>query len=260
MLPDAMEMLERMSTARERAGGMLLGLDFDGTLAPIVPRPEDAAMPPHTRAAVEALAARPDTHVALVSGRSLADLRERVALDGAFYAGNHGFEIEGPGVHRIHPDAQAARGAMARLAGELGERLAGMVGAIVEDKGLTLSVHYRMVDDEAEGRRIDALVHEACAHLRGLRPTRGKKVVEVRPDVDWHKGRALAFLRDTLLHDVPGAPTIFIGDDRTDEDAFREVGDGGCAIVVGDPPPPDTAAHAALASTEAVAAFLGRLA
>jgi trehalose 6-phosphate phosphatase len=260
MIPDALQLLAALRTARDRAGLMLVGLDFDGTLAPIVRRPDDAALPAATEPLLRALAARSDTHVALVSGRSLHDLRRRVGIDGVYYAGNHGLEIEGPGVARVHPDAEAAVARLGRMARLLEQRLGDRPGVIVEDKGLTLSVHYRMVDDDGDAARVRADVHAVCAGARGLRLTEGKKVVEVRPDVDWHKGRALRFLRETLVPPGSGAPTLFIGDDRTDEDAFREVGDDGCAIVVGDSPPADTAATAALASVAAVADFLAGLA
>jgi trehalose 6-phosphate phosphatase len=259
MLPDAHSLLPRLTAARAAAGLMLAGLDFDGTLAPIVSRPDDAALPRATRPLLLELAGRGDTRVALVSGRSLADLRQRVAIDDVYYAGNHGLEIEGPGVRRVHAEAEAALPGLARVARLLAQHLGGMHGVIVEDKGLTLSVHYRMVADAREEARVRDSVHELCSGAAGLRLTEGKKVVEVRPDVDWHKGRALGFLRETLLAGHEGAPTLFIGDDRTDEDAFREVGEGGCGIVVGTPPP-DTAAHASLADVTAVARFLQQLA
>ncbi|HSJ24180.1 MAG TPA: trehalose-phosphatase [Longimicrobiales bacterium] len=259
MLADARDLTGRLREDRARHGILLLGLDFDGTLAPIVPRPEDAALPAETRALLEALADRPDTHVALISGRGLADLRGRVGLAGVFYAGNHGLEIEGPGVHRVHPEAVAATGRLAETAGRLRERFGAVPGVIVEDKGLTLSVHYRLVEDPAEGAGIARQVRALCEAVPDLRVTDGKKVVEIRPDVEWHKGRALSFLSASLLEGHANAPVVFIGDDRTDEDAFRVVGDGGCAVVVGDPPA-DTAAHAALASTTEVRRFLECLA
>jgi trehalose 6-phosphate phosphatase len=260
MTIDALDILPRLRAAREAAGHMLLGLDFDGTLAPIVPRPEDAALPPATRALLEGLAARDDTRVALVSGRGLHDLAGRVGIAGLYYAGNHGLEIEGPGVQRVHEAALAAREQLAAARTRLHDELDAVPGVIVEDKGLTLSVHYRLVEDAARAEAVRRAAHGCCAGHDGLRVTDGKKVVEIRPAVDWHKGRALRFLRDTLAAEFPGAPTIFIGDDRTDEDAFREIGGDGWGIVVGDPPPPRTAATAALGSTDAVVEFLRGLA
>jgi trehalose 6-phosphate phosphatase len=258
MLADAHELMAQLTTAREEAGLMLVGLDFDGTLAPIVSRPEDAALPDATRPLLRQLTARPDTVVALVSGRGLADLRDRVDLADVYYAGNHGLEIEGPGVHRVHEGAEASLETLGRLADTLAGRLDSIDGVIVEDKGLTLSVHYRLVADPAAVSRVTERVRAACGDVAGLRLTEGKKVLEIRPAVDWHKGRALRFLRETLLSGRVGAPTLFIGDDRTDEDAFREVGENGCAIVVG-PPPPDSAAHAMLRDVDAVARFLHEL-
>jgi trehalose 6-phosphate phosphatase len=259
MLPDAHSLTTRLTAARDAAGLMLLGLDFDGTLAPIVPRPDDAALPAATRPLLRALVARSDTRVALVSGRSLADLRRRVDIDGIYYAGNHGLEIDGPGVSRVHEGARAALAGLGEVARHLEQQLAPLDGVIVEDKGLTLSVHYRLVADPTEESRVRDRVYELCAPFDELRLTAGKKVVEIRPDVDWHKGRALRFLRDTLLAGHDAAPTLFVGDDRTDEDAFREVGEGGCAIVVG-PPPEGTVAHASLPDVASVARFLQQLA
>jgi trehalose 6-phosphate phosphatase len=259
MLPDAHDLTTRLRAARAAAGLMLVGLDFDGTLAPIVPRPDDAALPATTRPVLEQLAQRRDTRVALVSGRSLRDLRERVGIGGLFYAGNHGLEIEGPAVHRVHAEAEASMERLGVLARRLEARLAGLDGVIVEDKGLTLSVHYRLVNDATAEARVRAQVHDVCAGVPGLRLTAGKKVVEIRPDVDWHKGRALRFLRDTLTAGHMRAPVLFIGDDRTDEDAFREVGDDGCAIFVGEPIA-DSAAHASLPDVASVARFLRELA
>lgn len=260
MAPNAMDRIDVLRSARETAGVLLLGLDFDGTLAPIVPRPEDAALLPAARAALDLLARRGDTHIALVSGRSLVDLRSRVVLDGIYYAGNHGLEIDGPDVHRIHDDARAARSALAQLAHDLERALASVRGVIVEDKMLTLSVHFRLVDDEAQVEHVREQVHACARAYSGLRLTDGRKVVEIRPDVDWNKGRAFAFLRDTLEERLGRGPAVFIGDDRTDEDAFRELGTTDCSVIVGDPPQHESIAQASLRSPDEVAHFLHLLA
>jgi trehalose 6-phosphate phosphatase len=260
MTANAMDRIGVLRAARGVAGSMLLGLDFDGTLAPIVPHPEGAGLLPASRAALITLAARRDTRIALVSGRALADLRQRVNLDGVYYAGNHGLEIDGPDVHRVHAEAEAARDSLAQLARALVKELSAIAGVVVEDKILTLSVHFRMVDDEAESERVRAAVRACALTYNGMRLTDGKKVVEIRPDVDWHKGRAFRFLRDTLENRFGRGPAIFIGDDRTDEDAFRELGEMDCSIVVGDPPQHESIAHARLRSPDDVAAFLQLLA
>lgn len=257
---DAAAMVSDLREARRRAAGLLLGLDFDGTLAPIVARPEDAALPARVRPVLESLARRPDTRVAVISGRALADLTGRVGVAGVYYAGNHGLEIDGPDVRRMHPAADAARDQIAALGRELERVIDGIDGATVEDKGLTLSVHYRRVRDEHACERLRRAVRATAVPHAGIRLSEGKKVIEIRPDVDWNKGRALRFLRETIEAATGPTPAVFIGDDRTDEDAFRELGPTDFAIVVGDPPPPGTAARAFLPDTEHVAGFLERLA
>lgn len=246
--------------ARRRVGRMLVALDYDGTLAPIVDRPERAALPEPTRATVARLAARPDTDVAIVSGRALEDVRSRVGVAAIYYAGNHGLEIEGPGIVRVHPGAAAARPRVEACAAALREALGGIAGAEIEDKGITLSVHYRRVA-AAEVERVRERTFRVCEGRAGLRVTEGKRVIEVRPDVDWDKGRATRFLLDALeLDALHAAPAVFIGDDRTDEDAFRALEGRGEGVLVVDAPPPDTAAAAYVRSTEEVATLLAALA
>ncbi|HKJ93919.1 MAG TPA: trehalose-phosphatase [Longimicrobiales bacterium] len=250
---------DKMQAWRERrrlAGRMLVAVDFDGTLSPIVERPEDAAIVPAARAALSDLAARGDTVVAVVSGRSLADVRARVGLAGVFYAGNHGLEIEGPGLERVHPAAASARPHLAAAGRRLASELAAWPGVQVEDKGLTLSVHYRRAD-AGVGERVVAAARRVC-DAASLRLTEGKKVVELRPAVDWDKGRATVFLLEVVA--PGGAPVLFIGDDRTDEDAFRALGQGGAGVLVSAAPPPDTAATAFVRSPAEVAALLRELA
>lgn len=242
--------------ARGRAGAMLVALDFDGTLAPIVAHADDAQPPPETVAAVRSLAARPDTSVAIISGRGLADAAARLPVEGLAFAGNHGLEIRGPDIERVHPGAREAMGALASCRDAITAAIAEVPEAWVEDKGLTLSVHYRNTPESLHARVQAAVRHTAHAHT-GLRITEGKRIVEVRPDVDWDKGRALLWLVEAL--GLPeGAPVVYIGDDTTDEDAFRVVADRGIGILVGDPRP--TAARFRVESPAAVAALLERLA
>ena len=239
---------------------MLVALDFDGTLAPIVERPEDAALLPRLRAPLDRLVDRADTIGAIVSGRGLTDVRDRVALESIYYAGNHGFEIEGPGVDRVHPEAESARPSLERCVESLEAALADEPGTEIEDKRWTLSIHYRRAEREGAGDRVRSAIREHCQQP-GLRVTEGKKVFEIRPDVDWDKGRATEFLLDVVTREVEGPlPAIFIGDDRTDEDAFAVVRDLGGGIVVGDPPPDDTVAVAWLRGPEEVASLIERMA
>lgn len=244
-LPHARERTVGWAEAWARTGRFLLLLDFDGTLAPIVDRPEAAALPPKTRRVLQRLMKAPGLDVAIVSGRGMEDARSRAGIPGVPYAGNHGMEIDGGGVSRIHPEAAAARPALDSVRQRLERELEAVAGTLVEDKGLTLSIHYRL----AARDRVDEIrraVHAAADEAAGvLRVTAGKEVLEVRPDVEWDKGRAVEFLLDHFAPE-PGVPVLYIGDDTTDEDAFRALRRRGAGegVVVADPPPADTAASA----------------
>jgi trehalose 6-phosphate phosphatase len=218
-LPHARERVPDWIEAWNWSGRLVLLLDFDGTLAPIVDRPEDARPLPAAIEAIEALRRRGDVDVAVVSGRGLDDARSLSRLEGIAFAGNHGMEIEGPGLREVHEEAAAARPVLDEVQAEVRGALADIEGALVEDKGLTLSVHYRLVrDDEVE--RVRDAVRSATASREALRVTEGKRVLEIRPRVDWHKGRAVEFLLEHL-RPPHGAPVLYLGDDTTDEDAFR---------------------------------------
>ena len=176
------------------APDVLLLLDYDGTLAPIAPRPELAVLPAAARRVLADLSVHPRFRPGIISGRGLSDLRERVGVPGIIYAGNHGLEIIGAGDDFVHPQAAGLRPALERVGSELQSRLAGYPGVLVEDKGLTLSVHYRQTDASLVPpveRTFDDVVSAAPV---GLKVTRGKMVLEVRPDVAWGKGNAIAKL------------------------------------------------------------------
>jgi len=252
--------MQRIRNVRRRGGRVLLALDFDGTLAPIVPRHEDAAMLPDAEEPIRRLAARPDTVVAVVSGRGLDDVRARVRADGIYFAGNHGFEIEGPDVRHRLPDAEALRPVLAGIRDALRERYAGIEGAEVEDKGVTLSIHYRRVASPADAERVREAAELAAAEDDRLRITHGKAVLEIRPAIDWHKGRAVDFLLETLAERGDFFP-VFIGDDVTDEDAFEVVeARGGLGVVVDEDPARRTSASARVPSPAALVGCLRRLA
>jgi trehalose-phosphatase len=261
MLPHAFEKLPNWLAARSRAGRMLLALDYDGTLAGIATRPEDARLDPATEAILRRLAARPDTDIAIISGRALEDIRARVGITGVYYAGNHGLEIEGPGLQRVHAEAAAVRPLLAACAEMMRPLVEELPGAILEDKGLTVSIHYRGVADERAGEDLLAVVAHTVAACPGLRVTMGKKVIEIRPDVSWDKGRATRFLLDALQAGAGSMlPVLFVGDDETDEDAFRAIADRGAGVVVGSRPPSTTAATAYVRNPGEVADLLAAFA
>jgi trehalose-phosphatase len=260
-IPHAFEQIAFWRTERARCGHLLIALDFDGTISPIVERPQDAHMLPAARAAIELLLKRADTDIAFVSGRSLADLRERSGIDGVYYSGNHGLQIEGPGVHETQEAAVELVPRVQRMFADLEARLAGIEGVYLENKELSLSVHSRMINDEPERARVNDIVRAAhAAAPGGLRLTYGKRIIEVRPDVDWHKGNATRFLIDCV--ETARASTvfpIFAGDDLTDEDAFRVLRGRGSGIVVAAAPPPHSAATAWVATPEQLVGVLEAL-
>jgi trehalose 6-phosphate phosphatase len=186
-----------MLAAEPQQAGIVL--DVDGTLAPIVPRPEDAAVPEATRAELRRLVRR-YALVACLSGRAGEDARRIVDVEGIEYVGSHGLELE--------PDADAWRGRL--------REFVATVSWPVEDKGLTVSFHYRGAPDE-EAARAELELVAARAETAGLRARFGRKVLELRPPVDADKGTAVAQL--VRRHELRRA--LYAGDDTTDLDAFR---------------------------------------
>ena len=188
-------LLARLAEEPDRAAILL---DVDGTLAPIVPRPEQARVPAETQAEVERLAAR-YALVACVSGRPSDGARQLVGVEGVVYVGLHGLELE--------PEAERHRDAI--------HRFAETVDWPVEDKGLTVSFHYRGVEDEDRARseleRVGERATDAGFHARF-----GRKVLEILPPVEAHKGTAVRHLLARASLDR----ALYAGDDRTDLDAF----------------------------------------
>lgn len=201
---------------------LLVLLDVDGTLAPIAATPSAARVPEETRQVLARLSRGPDVAVALVSGRAADDAWGLVRVPGVWAIGNHGFELRDP--HGgITPDERVHHfeGAIAGAARQLGEELRDVAGAIVENKRWTLSVHYRLVSDSEVARLVGRAA--AVARDRGLRVLEGKKIVELRPPVDVHKGTACVAFAQSRGASGRAGSVLYAGDDRTDEDAFREL-------------------------------------
>ena len=256
MKPSALQQLDAIR-ARLRSRQVAMFLDFDGTLAPIVERPELAAIDAPTRAVVERLART--CPVAVVSGRDLADVAVRVGVEGITYAGSHGFDIAGPrGSHRTHQKGVEAVPALDAAEAMLRDALAAVEGSQIERKKFSLAVHYRRVR-ENEVAAVEAAVDRALRQSAGLRKGRGKKVFELQPDVDWDKGAAVRWLLQALQLEGPQVLPVYIGDDVTDEDAFRALAGWGLTFVVqGDARP--TAAEYRLEDPREVRALLEQLA
>jgi trehalose-phosphatase len=233
-----------------------LFLDYDGTLTPIVDRPEDAHIDPAMRAALRAAAAV--MPVAIVSGRDLDDVAALVDLDELIYAGSHGFDIRGPDLRLEQPEGVDALEDLADAAERLHQRLAAIDGAQVERKRFAIAVHYRRVAAE-QVPQVEQAVAATAQALPTLKRTGGKQIYELRPDIDWDKGRAVTWLLAQLDLDGPDVLPIYIGDDDTDEDAFRALAErGGIGILVSAAPHPSTAAYR-LRDADAVRALLAHL-
>jgi trehalose-phosphatase len=264
-MEDLLRSWRAFAAAYRAAGHVLLFFDYDGTLTPITGTPAEARLAAGMKEKLTALALRPKVTAGIISGRALAELRSMAGIAGIYYAGNHGMEIEGPGLAWVSPEAEKARAMMSDLAAGLAEGLENIAGVIIEDKGLSLSVHYRLVVPARVStvtgtfRRLTAPLAKAGK----IKITSGKKVLEVRPPVDWDKGRALEAIRREImaLLKLERVMTVFLGDDLTDEDAFRVLQGPdleGWGVYVGGNNPASAAGYY-LGSPAEVEEMLGRL-
>ena len=235
----------------------VLFFDFDGTLSEIVADPAAAALVPGADKALQSLAAL--YPVAVLSGRDLADIRSRIDIPGLWYAGSHGFEMVDPdGTHHENAIAAEAIPVLADAADELAAELAEITGVAVEHKRFAVAVHYRNAAPEAAST-VAAAVHRAGSR-HGLKVTAGRKIVELRPKLDWDKGKTLEWITDRIASTEPLLP-IYIGDDLTDEDGFDAVLHDGIGIVVRHDEDGDrsTAARFSLSDPTQVLQFIERL-
>jgi trehalose-phosphatase len=257
-------LLSAWSGVAKQLGGashILLLLDYDGTLTPIAGKPELANLSEGTKQLLEALAQQRRLTLAIISGRALAELKEKVGISSIIYAGNHGLEIEGPQISFVSPAAEESKPLLRQMHGELSQALEAIEGVLVEDKGLTLSVHYRQVADDKSGevRDIFERITGDAARSGRIRITSGKKVYEIRPAVAWDKGEVVKMLMGRCGKGgrERGLLPIYLGDDLTDEDGFRAINGygSGISVFVGERDSPSSARYF-LRSPDEVAKFL----
>ena len=251
MIPSALEHVQEIARGGDR---LAVFLDYDGTLTPIVSHPEDAWLPESMRQTLQSLAAR--VPVAILSGRDLDDVRGRVLVDGIVYAGSHGFDIAGAGGLRRELGA-AYLPVLDTAETELREALDEIPGAQLERKHFSVAAHYRNVN-ENDAFRVAQAVDAVAAGHRELRRMDGKKVYELLPDIDWNKGKAVLWLLETLELERGNALPIYIGDDRTDEDAFGALANRGVGILVSEQLQATVASYS-LKNPEEVERFLAEL-
>lgn len=232
-------------------------LDYDGTLTPIVARPDLALLSDEGRDALRQLADVVPTLI--VSGRGREDVAGMVRLDNLFYAGSHGFDIAGPdGSELRHEVGEAWVGKMDAIHEQLCEQVKQLEGAIVEHKRFSVALHYRQVEQKHVAG-MEELVDRIVASDPGLKKTHGKKVFEVRPQLEWDKGKAVLWLMQAVGLEKPDVVPFYIGDDTTDEDAFAALKGRGFGVVVTEVPRP-TKAEYSLQNPREVHEFLRRLA
>jgi trehalose-phosphatase len=216
--------LPEIAATVEAASNLLVFLDFDGTLAPVVDDPSMAFIPPEILRTLTSLAALEKVSLAIISGRALPDLKTRVGMPNLIYAGNHGLEISGPGVYFIQPDAAKRVQALSELLRELQSRVENIPGVQIENKVLSASVHYRRAPT-GRLREIHQAINGVVSGSGGLfQMSPGLLVYEIRPRVSWHKGKAVGWIKEAWAK--RDALAVYVGDDVTDEDAFLALPEG----------------------------------
>ena len=237
----------------------VLFLDYDGTLTPIVKRPEDALISDRMKSVLKKCAAK--FKVAVVSGRDMDDLKSKVQVDDLIYAGSHGFRISGPnGLYKEHEKADEILPRLNKIEEKLNRVFPEIdAGVQIDRKRYAVAVHYRNADEKnipVVKQKVDEILMENPDFKKGA----GKKVIEIKPDVDWHKGKAVLWIMQKLdVDDTNKYIPIYIGDDVTDEDAFESISDFGAGILVGSHGK-ETAAGYKLDDVPDVQAFLDKLA
>jgi trehalose-phosphatase len=211
----------------------VLFLDYDGTLTPIVKNPEDAILSEEMRNTLRQYNSK--CPVAIISGRDMDDLKNLVGIDSLIYGGSHGFRISGPdGLYMEHCKSEEILPSLDRIEKELYELFTNRIkGVLIERKRYAVAVHYRNVtetDIPTVIREVELIINQNPDFRKG----EGKKVIEIRPDVDWHKGKSIRWILDRLnLTDNHEVVPIYLGDDITDEDVFSTIPESGIGILVG---------------------------
>jgi trehalose 6-phosphate phosphatase len=210
-----------------------LFLDYDGTLTPIVKNPSEAVLSEDMRSVLTNCSKM--LPVAIISGRDLDDLKQLVRISNIIYGGSHGFRITGPGgLYMEHPDSDKILPGLNGIEDKLHKLFDNKIAGIkIERKRYAIAVHYRNVAEE-DVPFIIREVENTIDQSSGFRKGEGKKVIEVRPDVDWHKGRAIGWLLERREFNAgEEVIPIYIGDDLTDEDVFENLPESGIGILAG---------------------------
>jgi trehalose-phosphatase len=218
---------------------LLLLTDFDGTLADLAPTPDAAMLSEDVRAGIDALAALPSVTFGVVSGRRLGDVARRVGTPTQFVAGLHGLEIAGPDSTFHHYALESVGAVIGSLRHAAVTRLAWCPGVYLEDKTYALTCHVRQTPPDLRERALEDFeaLAEPLVEARVLKVLTGAMAMELLPAVDWHKGRACEWIRGRVrVTTAKPVTVVYLGDDRTDEDAFTTLHDEDVLIGVGERP------------------------
>lgn len=218
---------------------IILFLDFDGTLTSIVDTPDKAVISSEAKELLEKLSKKQNYKLVIISGRSLNDLKEKIGLKGIIYVGNHGLEIEGPKIKFESRFPSDFKICISEIKLALESKLSGIKGILIEDKELTISLHYRMVND-SDLKLVERVFNEVVQPYvikNKVKICLGKKFFEIRPPVIWDKGKITVWLlaREKFIIGEGEIEPIYIGDDITDEDAFKVLKNREFTIFVGEP-------------------------
>lgn len=216
---------------------IFLFLDYDGTVTPIRKKPALCRISKRSKKLLADLSKLPGCKLAIVSGRSLADVRKMAGLRGIIYSGNHGMEIQGPAVRFQPPVSKQHKAIIRQLHRLLAGKLFSVKGVLMQDKKLSLSVHYRMVaaKDRPMVKKVFREIVSSYLKQNLIRVKPGKMVLEIFPPVEWNKGKAVQWLLQNIVVGKTPAVPVYIGDDVSDEDAFKILKKSGLSIYVGKP-------------------------
>jgi len=227
VLRESWRELEKMLKRRR----FTLFLDFDGTLTPVGSRPDLAELSDVMRSRLARLVSH--VRVVIVSGRDRSDVADLVGLEELIYAGCHGFDIESPGLPPMPTFEGAVTAAeIAELGFAIKAAVDSVAGVIVKVKQWAIAIHYRGVAD-GESEQLEKKIMGVARSFPKFRARSGRKVIEIIPDVNWHKGMAVLWL-SSVFDELDGGASIpiYVGDDVTDEDAFRSLAGKGITVFV----------------------------
>jgi len=218
---------------------ILLLLDYDGTLVKIMETPGKAVIPKETKELLQKLSRSFYCKLGIISGRSLQDIKKMIGIKNIIYSGNHGLELEGPKIKSQTQVSLEMKAVIKNIVKELQEKLSGIKGVLIEDKGFTLSIHYRRVG-EKDLPVFEKIIQEVVrpyAIRDKIKVDSGKKVYEIKLPLQWDKGKIALWLmaRQQFAAGEEQVLPVYIGDDATDEDAFRALKSKGITVFVGEP-------------------------